>query len=151
LFSDHVQGKIWGIKASNMKPQKALQSSLSTFMVILLILAPLNSSEMVGKSESQTISTQHIQAADGSSKENLHLDFNAMEANRKNNNQSKLENTGHEKKHADEEKHSNHVYSYDWIKNRKKIVTDILRSFTMIFVAVSYIAVLLCGYMSLLH
>lgn len=134
-----------------MKPQKALQRCLSTFMVGLFILAPLNSSETVAKSQSRSFSTQQIVAAEGSTKEKATLDYNALDLNRKSKNQDNSDKINTEKKHTDEEKHNNHAYSYDWIKNRKKILAMFLRSFTMIFVAVSYIAVLLCGYMSILH
>ncbi len=137
-----------------MKPQKALQTCLTTFMVGLFILAPLNSSEMVTKSQSQSFSTHLLVDAQGSSKETDHTDLNSQEANRRSQNQAKadkMEKAGNEKKHAEEDKHSNHVYTYDWIKSRKKILVNILRQFTKIFVAVSYIAILLCGYMSLLH
>lgn len=137
-----------------MKLKKALQTSLTAFMVGLFILAPLNSKEMVTKSQSQSFITYHLADANGWVNDKYDIDFNAQEMNRRSQNQTKSENSekvSHDKKHAEEDKHSNHVYTYDWIKSRKKILVNILRHFTKIFVAVSYIAILLCGYMSILH
>ena len=126
-------------------------------MVVFLILAPLNSSEMVTIKKNQSFNTHLLVDAEGSPKEKTHTDLNNQPANQrsqtqtKSEHQTKSENVNMDKKHAEEDKHNNHVYSYDWIKSRKKILVNILRHFTKIFVAVSYIAVLLCGYMSILH
>lgn len=89
--------------------------------------------------------------AEGSSKEKTHTDFNNQPGNQRSQTQGKADHVNHDKKHADEDKHHNHVYTYDWIKNKKKFVVNILRQFAKIFVAVSYFAILLCGYMSILH
>lgn len=53
--------------------------------------------------------------------------------------------------HADEEKHKNHLYHYDRVKRRKKVHTSLVCFFLKIFIAISYISVLICGYLSICH
>ena len=134
-----------------MKPQKALQTSLTATLISVFMLAPLNSSEMVTKIQPGSFSNHLGMVAAGSSKESNHREMNGRENSKKMLNQEKSENIKTDKKHSEEDKHNNHVYNYDWINSRKKWQANLIRHLVRIFVVISFISVLLCGYMSIIH
>ena len=134
-----------------MKPQKALRSSLTTTLMIALSLSPLNSSEMVTEIKKTNISTHLRMTANGTSNQKSQQDFNSHEGQRTEQKQNHSENIKSDKKHSEEEKHNNHVYNYDWVNCRKKWYASLIRCCIKIFVAISFISVLLCGFMSIIH
>jgi hypothetical protein len=160
LFLAHPWAKIWGIKSNAMKPQTNLQISFAAIMISVLMLVPFNSSEAVSKSKKISFNTHQIQVADeGASKNGLNNDFTVPDGSKKDKNKQKgNENNKHQdheqaknRHHAEEEKHNNHLYHYHRIKAKKKIHVSLICICLKIIVAVSYISVLLCGYMSICH
>ena len=134
-----------------MKPQKTFRISLAALMISFFMIAPVNSNEAVNKSKKISFST-HLQVVDeGSSKQANHLDLTFPESNKKERNKGHGEDQPKSKHHGDEEKHKNHLYHYSRVKAKKKHHTAIVCVALKIFVALSYISVLLCGYMSIGH
>ena len=136
-----------------MTLQKTFRISLSAIMICSFMLAPINSSEAIHKSKKISFNTQQQVVDEGSSKQTNNLDLTIPLGNRK----EKEKNGGHNedqpkaKHHSDEEKHKNHVYHYHRIKAKKKIHTTLLQLCLKIFIAISFISVLLCGYLGIGH
>lgn len=55
------------------------------------------------------------------------------------------------KTHPDEEKHKNHLYHYDRLKRNRKKYCGLLCLLVKFFVAITYLSVLICGYLSIFH
>ncbi len=136
-----------------MTPQKTFRISLAAIMICSFMLAPISSSEAIHKSKRISFSTQQQVVDEGYSKQTNNIDLTIPLGNRK----EKEKNGGHNedqpktKHHSDEEKHKNHVYHYHRIKAKKKIHTTLLQLCLKIFIAISFISVLLCGYLSIGH
>jgi len=136
-----------------MKSQKTFRISLAAIMITCFMLAPINSSEAIHKSKKISFNT-HLQVVDeGASKQTNNPDLTIPLGNKK----EKEKNSNHNedqpkaKHHSDEEKHKNHVYHYHRVKAKKKSHTTFLRLCLKIFIAISFISVLLCGYMNIGH
>jgi len=143
-----------------MKPQTTFQTSLTAIMISVFMLAPFNSSEAVSKSKKTSFNTHLQQVNDeGASKNSQNVDFTVPGASKKEKNQQKgNENNKHQdhepaktRHHSEEEKHNNHLYHYHRIKAKKKIHVSLICISLKILVAITYISVLLCGYMSIGH
>ncbi|HMK17301.1 MAG TPA: hypothetical protein VK492_03805 [Chitinophagaceae bacterium] len=136
-----------------MKPQQIYRISLAAIMICSFMLAPISSSEAINKSKKISFNTQQQVVDEGSSKQTNNIDLTIPLSNKK----EKEKNGGHNedqpkaKHHSDEEKHKNHVYHYHRIKAKKKIHTTFLQLCLKIFIAISFISVLLCGYLSIGH
>ena len=136
-----------------MKPQKNFRITLAAIMISCFILAPNSSSEAIRKSKKISFNTQQQVGDEGSSKQTNNIDltipFGNKKEKEKNNNHN--EDQQKAKHHPDEEKHKNHVYHYHRVKAKKKIHTTFLQLCLKIFIAISFISVLLCGYLSIGH
>jgi hypothetical protein len=136
-----------------MKPQKTFRISLAAIMICSFMLAPISSSEAIQKSKSISFNTQQQVVDEGSSKQTNNIDLTIPLSNKK----EKGKNNDHNeeqpkaKHHSDEEKHKNHVYHYHRVKAKKKIHTTFLQLCLKIFIAISFISVLLCGYLNIGH
>jgi len=136
-----------------MKPQKNFRITLAAIMISCFILAPNSSSEAIRKSKKISFNTQQQVGDEGSSKQTNNIDltipFGNKKEKEKNNNHN--EDQQKAKHHPDEEKHKNHVYHYHRVKAKKKIHTTFLQLCLKIFIAISFISVLLCGYLGIGH
>ena len=136
-----------------MTPQKTFRISLAAIMISCFVLAPISSSEAIQKSKRISFNIQQQVIDEGSSKQANNIDLTIPLGNKK----EKEKNGNHNedqpkaKHHSDEEKHKNHVYHYHRIKAKKKIHTTFLQLCLKIFIAISFISVLLCGYLSIGH
>ena len=136
-----------------MKPQKTFRISLAAIMISSFMLAPISSSEAIQKSKRVSFNIQQQVVDEGSSKQTNNIDLTIPLGNKK----EKEKNNNHDedqpkaKHHPDEEKHKNHVYHYHRVKAKKKIHTTFLQLSLKIFIAISFISVLLCGYLSIGH
>ena len=134
-----------------MKPAKNLQTSLTAIMIAVFMLAPFNSNESTSKNKKISFNT-HLQVVDeGASKQTNNLDLTIPDASKKEKNNNRGDDHPKTRHHADEEKHKNHLYHYHRVKTKKKTHTSIICIILKIFIAISYIAVLLCGYLSIGH
>src|SRR5580765_6008547 len=142
-----------GIKITTMTTQKTFRISFAAIMISCFVLAPISSSEAIQKSKMISFNTQQLVVDEGSSKQTNNIDLAIPLGNKK----EKEKNGNHNedqpkaKHHSDEEKHKNHVYHYHRIKAKKKIHTTFLQLSLKIFIAISFISVLLCGYLSIGH
>ena len=145
-------GQNCGIKITAMTPQKTFRISLAAIMISCFMLAPNSSSEAIRKSKKISFNTQQQVVDEGSSKQTNNIDLTTPLGNKKEkNNNNHNEDQPKAKHHSDEEKHKNHVYHYHRIKAKKKIHTTLLQLCLKIFIAISFISVLLCGYLSIGH
>ena len=146
-------GQNCGIKITAMSLQKTFRISLAAIMISCFMLAPNSSSEAIRKSKKISFNTQQQVGDEGSSKQTNNIDltipFGNKKEKEKNNNHN--EDQQKAKHHPDEEKHKNHVYHYHRVKAKKKIHTTFLQLSLKIFIAISFISVLLCGYLSIGH
>jgi len=142
-----------GIKITAMTPQKTFRISLAAIMISSFMLTPISSSEAIQKSKRVSFNIQQQVVDEGSSKQTNNIDLTIPLGNKK----EKEKNGNHNedqpkaKHHSDEEKHKNHVYHYHRVKAKKKIHTTFLQLCMKIFIAISFISVLLCGYLSIGH
>ena len=134
-----------------MTPQKTFRISLAAIMISFFMLAPISSNEAIHKSKKISFNTQQQVVDEGSSKQTHNIDLTVPEANKKEKNNNRGDDQSKTKHHAEEEKHKNHIYHYHRVKARKKTHTTIICIILKIFIAVSYISVLLCGYLSSGH
>ena len=135
-----------------MTPQKTFRISLAAIMICCFMLTPISSSEAIHKSKRISFNTQQQVVDEGSSKQANNIDLTTPLGNKKEkNNNNHNEDQPKAKHHSDEEKHKNHVYHYHRIKAKKKIHTTLLQLCLKIFIAISFISVLLCGYLSIGH
>jgi hypothetical protein len=136
-----------------MTTQKTFRISLAAIMIICFMLAPNSSREAIYKSKKISFNTQQLVVDEGSSKQTNNIDLTIPLGNKK----EKEKNNNHNedqpkaKHHADEEKHKNHVYHYHRVKAKKKIHTTFLQLCLKVFIAISFISVLLCGYLGIGH
>jgi hypothetical protein len=147
-------GQNCGIKITAMTPQKIFRISLAAIMTSCFVLAPISSSEAIQKSKRISFNIQQQVVDEGSSKQTNNIDLTIPLGNKKEkekNSNKHGEDQPKAKHHADEEKHKNHVYHYHRVKAKKKIHTTFLQLCMKIFIAISFISVLLCGYMSIGH
>jgi len=144
-----------GIKITVMKPQKTFRISLAAIMISCFLLAPNSSSEAIYKSKSISFNTQQQVADEGSSKQTNNIDLTIPLGHKKEKEKEKKNNHNEDqpkaRHHSDEEKHKNHVYHNHRVKAKKKIHTTFLQLCLKIFIAISFISVLLCGYLSIGH
>jgi len=146
-------GQNCGTKITAMTLQKTFRIGLAAIMINCFLLAPISSSEAIYKSKRISFNTQQQVADEGSSKQTNNIDLTIPLGNKK----EKEKNNNHNedqpkaKHHPDEEKHKNHVYHYHRVKAKKKIHTTFLQLCLKIFIAISFISVLLCGYLSIGH
>ena len=142
-----------GIKITAMTSQKTIRISLAAIMISSFMLVPISSSEAIQKSKKISFNTQQLVVDEESSKQtnniNLTIPLGNKKEKEKNNNHN--EDQPKAKHHPDEEKHKNYVYHYHRVKAKKKIHTTFLQLCMKIFVAISFISVLLCGYLSIGH
>ena len=134
-----------------MTPQKTFRISLAAIMISCFMLAPISSSEAINKSKKIYFNTQQLVVDEGSSKQTHNIDLTVPEANKKEKNNNRGDDQSKTKHHAEEEKHKNHIYHYHRVKARKKTHTTIICVILKIFIAISYISVLLCGYLNIGH
>ena len=134
-----------------MKPQKTFRISLAAILITCFMLAPLTSSETVHRSKKISFNIQLPVVDEGSSKHTNNLDLTIPEGNKKEKNNNRDDDQPKTRHHAEEEKHKNHLYHYHRIKAKKKNHITIICVVLKIIIAVSYISVLLCGYLNLGH
>ena len=137
-----------------MTPQKTFRISLAAIMISFFMLAPISSNEAIHKSKKISFNTQQQVVDEGSSKQTNNIDLTIPLGNKKEkekNSNKHSEDQPKAKHHSDEEKHKNHVYHYHRVKAKKKIHTTFLQLCMKIFIAISFISVLLCGYLSIGH
>ena len=135
-----------------MTPQKTFRISLAAIMISFFMLAPISSNEAIHKSKKISFNTQQQVVDEGSSKQANNIDLTTPLGNKKGkNNNNHNEDQPKAKHHADEEKHKNHLYHYHRVKAKKKIHTAFLQLCLKIFIAISFISVLLCGYFNIGH
>ena len=134
-----------------MKPKKALRTSLTATLFFAFVLVPSASGEAVSNVQIAAAVTQVQLTVEKPNLANSPNDYTSTEGTNKENKSRTPEKVKKDKKHADEEKHKNHLYHYNRVKRKKKSHTSILCSSLKIFIAICYIAVLLCGYMSIVH
>ena len=136
-----------------MTPQKTFRISLAAIMISSFMLTPISSSEAIQKSKRVSFNIQQQVVDEGSSKQTNNIDLTIPLGNKKEKekNNSHNEDQPKAKHHSDEEKHKNHVYHYHRVKAKKKIHTTFLQLSLKIFIAISFISVLLCGYLSIGH
>ena len=140
-----------GIKITAMKSQKTFRISLAAIMICSFMLAPISSSEAIHKSKKISFNTQQQVVDEGSSKQTSNTDLTIPEANKKEKSNNRSDDHPKTRHHSEEEKHKNHLYHYHRVKARKKTHTSIICVILKIFIAISYISVLLCGYMNIGH
>ena len=141
-----------------MNPAKNLQTSLTALMIAAFMLAPLGSNESGLNAKKKSFNI-HLQVVDeGNSKQKGNIDLTIPVSNKKEQQKNKddqpRKNSDDQPKsrhHAEEEKHKNHVYHYHRIKTKKKHHTTILCACLKILLAVSYLSILLLGYMNICH
>ena len=134
-----------------MKPAKNLQTILTAIMIAVLIIAPFNSKESISKNKKNSFNT-HLQVVDeGGYKQLNSMDLSIPDTRKKEKNNHHNDEYTRGRRHADEEKHKNHLYHYHRVRARNKVQTGILRIMLKVFIAISYLSVLLCGYMSIGH
>jgi hypothetical protein len=134
-----------------MTPQKTFRISLAAVMICSFMLAPISSSEAIQKSKKISFNTQQQVVDEGSSKQTNNIDLTIPEGSKKEKNNNHGDDQPKAKHHGEEEKHKNHLYHYHRVKARKKTHTSIICIILKIFIAISYISVLLCGYMNIGH
>jgi len=140
-----------GIKITAMTPQKTFRISLAAIMICSFLLAPISSSEAIHKSKKISFNTQQLVVDEGSSKQTNNTDLTIPEANKKEKNSNRGDDHPKTRHHSEEEKHKNHLYHYHRVKVRKKTHASIICIILKIIIAISYISVLLCGYMNIGH
>jgi hypothetical protein len=134
-----------------MKPPKILQTSLTAIMIAVFMIAPFNSRESISKNKKNSFNT-HLQVVDeGASKQAGNIDFSIPDPKKKEKDNRRHDDYPRVRRHADEEKHKNHLYHYQRVRTRNKVHTVIICVLLKVFIAISYLAVLLCGYMSIGH
>ena len=134
-----------------MTTQKTFRISLAAIMIGCFILSPISSSEAISKSKKIAFNTHQQVVDEGSSKHTSNMDLTIPDANKKEKSNKGGDDHPKTRSHSEEEKHKNHLYHYHRVKARKKTHTTIICVILKIFIAVSYISVLLCGYMSISH
>ena len=133
-----------------MNPAKNLQTSLTALMIAAFMLAPLSSNESGLNAKKKSFNI-HLQVVDeGNSKQKGNIDLTVPVSNKKEQQKNK-DDQPKSRHHAEEEKHKNHVYHYQRIKTKKKHHTTILCACLKILLAVSYLSILLLGYMNICH
>ena len=134
-----------------MNPTKNLQTTLAAIMISVLMLAPFNSKESISKNKKISFNT-HLQVVDeGVSKQVNNIDFSVPDPNKKEKSNHRNDEYPKARRHADEERHKNHLYHYHRVKTRNKTHTTIICILLKVFIVISYLSVLLCGYMSIGH
>jgi len=134
-----------------MTPQKALRTSLSTFLFSALLLSPLQSNETATANSKRAFSI-HLQAnGENSSEKGIQIDFSLPVNNKKEKDTDHSPDLLRHKRHADEDKHEHHHHDFDKSKSRRRIINMMMSFFLKIIIAVSYFSILLCSYMSLSH
>jgi hypothetical protein len=144
-------GQNCGIKITAMTPQKTFRISLAAIMISFFMLAPISSNEAIHKSKKISFNTQQQVVDEGSSKQTNNTDLTIPEANKKEKNSNRGDDHPKTRHHSEEEKHKNHLYHYHRVKVRKKTHASIICIILKIIIAISYISVLLCGYMNIGH
>ena len=134
-----------------MNPKKSLCTSLSAALFIIFLLIPSGSSEALSKHHGTINNTHHQEITQGSAKENNQSDISTPDANKKEQSQQNGEKGNSDKRHSDEEKHKNHLYHYHRVKHKSKRVSSFIRLCLKIFVTISYISLLLCAFMGMIH
>ena len=144
-----------------MKPQITLQTSLSAVFGFALLVASYCTGAAVSKSGNHTVITNHVVevAKEAKSPGNFNLVVPEALPNRSGHreksathNDEKNDHHGAKAKtHSDEEKHKNHLYHYDRIKRSRKKHCGLLCVLVKLFVAITYLSVLICGYLSIFH
>ena len=144
-----------------MKPQITLQTSLSAVFTFAFLVASYSTGAAVSKHSNHTVITNHVLEVAKTTKSPGNFNLVVPEAlPNKSNNRDKSaahnddKNDHHSAKaktHSDEEKHKNHLYHYDRIKRSRKKHCSLLCVLVKFFVAITYLSVLICGYLSIFH
>lgn len=143
-----------------MKPPIPLQTSLSAVIAIAFLISSHSSGAAITKPVKYILTTHHV-VEDARSAKNPG-NFNLVVPEALPNKPGNREKTAHNdeknahhiaktKTHPDEEKHKNHLYHYDRIKRNRKKYCGFLCFLVKIFVAITYLSVLICGYLSIFH
>jgi hypothetical protein len=120
-------------------------------MIAVFMLAPFNSNESISKNKKISFNT-HLQVVDeGASNQTKNIDINVPDPNKKEKSKHHSDDYPKARRHADEEKHKNHLYHYHRVKTRSKTHTAIICILLKFIIVISYLSVLLCGYMSIGH
>jgi hypothetical protein len=151
LVSRSPAGQNCGIKITAMTTSKNLRTSLTAIMIAVFMLTPFSSNESVFKVKKSSFNI-HLQVVDeGASTQTGNIDLSFPGGSKKEKNKSHSDDQAKSKYHPEEEKHKNHLYHYHRIKARKKSHTTVMQFCMKVFVAFSFISVLLCGYMNICH
>jgi len=141
-----------------MKPQTAFWSRLTALVILLALTIPFKGDEIVFQCKSATRNgynnnIEHQKKQD--KKNDVAIPVALPQRQEKQKNDEKSDHHGDQqaktKHHSEEEKHKNHVYDYSRIKHKRKAISALLCGCAQIFVALSYIAVLLSSYGGFAH
>jgi hypothetical protein len=143
-----------------MKPPIPLQTSLSAVIALAFLITSNSSGAAITKPVKHSAITNHVVDVARASKNPGN--FNLVVPETLPNKPSNREKTAHNdeknahhiaktKTHPDEEKHKNHLYHYDRIKRNRKKYCSLLCVLVKFFVAITYLSVLICGYLSIFH
>jgi hypothetical protein len=142
-----------------MKPQTIFWSRLAALVIILTLTIPFRADEIVFqcKSAPRDVLNKKIeeQPKKQDTKTDVAIPVALPQRQEKQKNEEKSDHHGDQhaktRHHSDEEKHKNHVYDYSRMKHKRKTITALFSFSTQIFVALSYIAVLLSSYGGFAH
>ena len=144
-----------------MKPQIALHTNLSAVFTVAFLAASYSTGAAVSKHSNHTVITNHevevAKAAKNPGNFNLVVPQaipnkpGNREKSAAHNEEKNNHHTAKAKTHPDEEKHKNHLYHYDRIKRNRKKYCGLLCLLIKFFVAITYLSVLICGYLSIFH
>ena len=143
-----------------MKPQITLRTSLSAVFSLSFLMASFSAGAAVSKHSNHTVITNHEVGAAKATKSPGNFNLVIPEAipnktsNREKMNHNEEKNGQHTEKakhHSDEEKHKNHIYHYNRINRNKKNDCNLLCLLVKFFVAITYLSVLICAYLSIFH
>ena len=134
-----------------MKPQTTLRIGIATFFILAFLFSPLRSNETKSK-DRRAFSIQTQVSAESSTGHDFHIDLNIPVNNKKEkeNDHGKTD-LFKGKRHADEDRHEHHHHHFDKVKHRKKVINILSKLLLKIFIAISYLSILLCTYMSICH
>lgn len=143
-----------------MKPQITLRTSFSAVITFAFLVVSYNTLAAVSKHSNHKVIKNHVVEVAKESKNPGNFNLMVPEAvpkkqgNREKTAHNDEKNSHHTEKaktHSDEEKHKNHLYHYNRIKRNNKRHCSLLCLLVKLFVAITYLSVLICGYLSIFH
>lgn len=135
-----------------MNPSNFTCKNLSAALVIVVLLAPFQAARANGDCKQPATTSIRIEAKGGFENQLPGVTFPVQSKKPgRQEKQGKNSETTEIKHHSDEDKHKHHFYHYNKKKWRRKSHAILLSWLMRIVVAISYISILLCTFMSLAH